>query len=231
MLTGGGGGHAPRPASTAEPPQASPSPGSPSGTQSTAPARSAATAAATFIREQLTGPAGVAAAAGRQPSGPGPGRAARVTRGRVAAGVLQAYVSQINFHQVYTTEKTTKSYHWIPHSHQRWSERSSGSCHFRRLLHGPWRGEFSFLILALLRNLYLLYPVRYKMRLGYSFRTYPYDPKFGKRLFFLFTCVLYRRFKNLDEITRRNEESNGQVIEVNVVARNKYISHERRNAT
>lgn len=136
VLTGGGGGHAPRPASTAEPPQASPSPGSPSGTQSTAPARSAATALATHLREQLAGPAGVAAAS-QQPSGPGPGRTARITRGRVAAGTFQANLSEIEFHQDYPAKKATKPYHWIPHSDQRRPQGPSGSCYLGSLLHGP----------------------------------------------------------------------------------------------
>lgn len=136
VLTGGGGGHAPRPASTAEPPQASPSPGSPSGTQSTAPGGSAATGAATLVREQITGPAGVAAA-GQQPSGPGPGRAARVARGRVAAGTtLQADLPEIHRNQGHPTEETAESYHRIPHGHQRRPERSPGPCHLRCLLHG-----------------------------------------------------------------------------------------------
>lgn len=136
MLTGGGGGHAPRPASTAEPPQASPSPGTPSGTKSTAPARSAATAWPTAEREQLTGPAGVAAA-GQQPSGPGPGRTARVTRGRVAAGVIQADISEIHLRQKHSTEEAAESYHWIPHGYQGRPQRSPGTRHFGRLLHGP----------------------------------------------------------------------------------------------
>lgn len=138
VLTGGGGGHAPRPASTAEPPQASPSPGSPSGTQSTAPAGSAATAAVALVREQITGPAGVAVA-GQQPSGPGPGRTARVARGRVAAGttLMQADLPEIDRNQGYPTEETAESYHRIPHGHQRWPQRSSGPCHLGCLLHGP----------------------------------------------------------------------------------------------
>lgn len=155
VLTGGGGGHAPRPASTAEPPQASPSPGSPSGTQSTAPAGSAATAAVTLVREQITGPAGVAVA-GQQPSGPGPGRTARVARGRVAAGTtLQANLPEIHRNQGHPTEETAESYHWIPHGHQRWPQRSSGPCHLGCLLHGPRRGEFFpfFFFLRILAHL------------------------------------------------------------------------------
>lgn len=132
VLTGGGGGHAPRPASTAEPPQASPSPGTPPGTQPTAPARPTALAAATAEGQQLAGPAGVAAA-GQQPSGPGPGRAAR---GRVA-GALQADLPEADLRQDRPTEEAAEPYHRIPHGDQGRPQGPSGPRHLGRLLHGP----------------------------------------------------------------------------------------------